>query len=151
MTVGERIKQIRKEKGITQGELANRLGVSQAMITQYENGQRGPKTFETVKKIAVALDVSHEDILGKDLVNTMREEERFGKTVDHYVAWLRGMGVVIGTPSYEDDDGTDKIAIIADLEGGALDIEPNINAVMQMGLEHFKLIAKQFGEKVFEK
>lgn len=65
--------------------------------------------------------------------------------VDHFIAWLRGMGVVIGTPSYEDDDGTDKIAIIVDLDKTPLDIEPNIDAVMKQGLEHIKIIVKQLG------
>ena len=150
MTVGERIKQIRKEKGLTQGDLAKRLGVSQAMITQYENHQREPKKFDTVKKIAAALEVAPEDILGKDLVNTMLDEERLDKTVDHYIAWLRGMGVVIGTPKYEDDNGEDKVAIIADIDREPWDIEPNIKAVMQLGIEHFKVIAKQLGRSAWE-
>ena len=148
MTVGERIRHIRKEKGLTQGDLAKRLGVSQAMITQYENHQREPKKFDTIKKIAAALEVMPEDILGKDLVNTMLKEERFDKTVDHFIAWLRGMGIVVGTPRYEDDNGEDKVAIIADLDHVPLDIEPNIEAVMQLGIEHFKVIAKQLGKSV---
>jgi transcriptional regulator with XRE-family HTH domain len=148
MTVGERIKQIRKEKGLTQTELASRLGVSQAMITQYENGQRGPKTFETVRKIAAALEVSPEDILGKDLENTMREEERFDSTVDHFIGWLRGMGVIVGHAKYEDDNGKDKIAIFVDLEGGAIDIEPKVKEVMELTFEHFKVGAKHLGLKV---
>ena len=145
MTVGERIKQLRKEKRLTQGDLAKRLGVSQAMITQYENHQREPKKFDTIKKIAAALEVTPEDILGKDLVNTLREEERFDNTVDHFIGWLRGMGLVVGTPSYEDDDGTDKIAVIVDLDGKPLDIEPNIEVVMKLGMEHIKVIMKQLG------
>jgi len=36
--VGERIKQRRKELGLTQGELAHRLGLSQATVSAYEKG-----------------------------------------------------------------------------------------------------------------
>ena len=68
MTVGDRIKQLRKEKRLTQVELAKRLGVSQAMITQYENHQREPKKFDTIKKIAAALEVTPEDILVQNLL-----------------------------------------------------------------------------------
>jgi transcriptional regulator with XRE-family HTH domain len=149
MTVGERIKQIRKEKGLTQVELAKRLSVSQAMITQYENHQREPKKFDTIKKIASALEVSPEDILGKELVNTMREDERFEQTVHHYLEWLRGMRIMLTTPSYEDDDGEDKDAIIVDIDGVPLNIEDSIGAVMQMGVEHFKVIAKQLGKTIW--
>ena len=61
MTVGEKIKSIRKIKKISQQELGNMLGVSQAMIAQYENGKRIPK-IETLIKIAEALDCEVSDI-----------------------------------------------------------------------------------------
>lgn len=56
MLVGDRIKEIRKEKHLTQKELGEKLGVSYQMIAQYENGKRNPKP-ETLKKIADALEV----------------------------------------------------------------------------------------------
>ncbi len=56
MFIGEKIKKLRKEKGLTQKELAKRLGVTQQMIASYENGVRYPK-METIKKIADALNV----------------------------------------------------------------------------------------------
>lgn len=61
MDIGEKIKNIRKTKGLTQKELAQKLGVSQAMITQYEKGLRKPKP-DTIKRIAMALGVDYYDI-----------------------------------------------------------------------------------------
>lgn len=60
-TVGENIKRIRKEKGLTQSELGRKLGISQTMIVQYESGRRNPK-IETVQKIANALQVPISEI-----------------------------------------------------------------------------------------
>lgn len=57
MDIGKKIKYIRTEKGITQKELASKLGTSQQNLAQYENGKRNPK-LETVRKIAEALDVT---------------------------------------------------------------------------------------------
>ena len=57
VTVGERIKKARKAKGLTQEELAKSLGVSFAMIGQYERGERNPK-YETLQRIADALNVN---------------------------------------------------------------------------------------------
>lgn len=57
MTIGERIKNERKKAGLTQQELADRLGVSFANISQYENNKRNPK-HETVFKIADAIGVN---------------------------------------------------------------------------------------------
>lgn len=62
MKLGERIKELRKAKGLTQAELGQLLGVSASMIGQYENGFRYPKK-ETLTKIAEALSIDYEDIL----------------------------------------------------------------------------------------
>ena len=56
MTVGERIRAARKEAGLTQKQLGEKLGVSAAMIGQYETGVRNPK-LGTLKKIANALEI----------------------------------------------------------------------------------------------
>lgn len=57
MKIGERIKEARKEAHFTQKALGKKLGVSAAMIAQYENGTRTPKV-NTLIRIADALDVS---------------------------------------------------------------------------------------------
>jgi len=56
MDYGEKIVEIRKEKGISQKELAKRLGVSPVMVAHWEKGRRKPKA-DTLKKIADALEV----------------------------------------------------------------------------------------------
>lgn len=52
----ERIKKARKDKNITQAKLGSMLGVTQALIGQYESGIRKPK-IEQLIKIANALEV----------------------------------------------------------------------------------------------
>lgn len=56
MTVGEMIKLKRKEKGITQDELAKKLGISRPAVAQFEKETSHPRT-ETLQKIAEALGV----------------------------------------------------------------------------------------------
>lgn len=51
---GKRIKDFRKAANLTQKQLGERIGVSGAMIGQYETGVRKPKQ-ETVERIAQAL------------------------------------------------------------------------------------------------
>lgn len=62
MTIGDRIRAIRKGKGLTQKELAKKLGVSASMIGQYETNVRNPK-FETIQKIASSLGVTTAEII----------------------------------------------------------------------------------------
>lgn len=56
MGIGQNIKEIRKSKGMTQKQLGNLLGVTQAAIGQFEN-DKANLTIETVNKIAAALNV----------------------------------------------------------------------------------------------
>ena len=43
MTVGENIRRIRKDCGLTLKELGDMVGVSEAYIRAYESGRRNPK------------------------------------------------------------------------------------------------------------
>lgn len=61
MTFGENIKRIRKEKGMSQQALGEKLGVKQQTIAQYEKIQEMPK-LETVRRIAAALGVYISDL-----------------------------------------------------------------------------------------
>lgn len=55
--VGDRIRKIRTEKGLSQAELGAMVGLSADRIQKYENGARKPKA-DLLKRIAVALGVS---------------------------------------------------------------------------------------------
>lgn len=56
MTVGEKIKEIRKRKGYTQKELAKKLNIAIGTLQQYEYERRN-LTIDKLKKIAEVLDV----------------------------------------------------------------------------------------------
>lgn len=68
MTTGERIKKARKAAGLTQKELGEKLGVSGAMIGQYETGSRTPK-YDTIVKISGALGISPYALYGADTLS----------------------------------------------------------------------------------
>ena len=79
MAIGDNIRSARKLKGLTQKELAQRLGISPVGIAQWENGIRNPK-HESVKRIADALGVSVTVIYGlpaKETAEQQRALERF--------------------------------------------------------------------------
>lgn len=56
MTFGENLKAIREQKGLSQRELGERLGVRQQTVAQYENAKDQPK-MKTVRRLATALDI----------------------------------------------------------------------------------------------
>lgn len=61
MNLSERIKSIRKERGLTQKELAEKTGLSIASIQGYEQGKYKPK-IEQLEKLSVALESSLYDL-----------------------------------------------------------------------------------------
>ena len=57
MSLGTKIKEIRKEQGLSQGELGKISGIHEKLVSKYENERIIP-TADTLKKIAQALHVS---------------------------------------------------------------------------------------------
>lgn len=73
--MSEQIKKLRRRKGLTQGQLGERIGVSQQVITNYERGLREPN-LETLSKIAAVLGASFEQIVGAAPVEVEEETSR---------------------------------------------------------------------------
>lgn len=62
MTIGQRIRHFREKAGMTQADLADKLGVTHGAISLIESDKRGV-TLENLDKIIKALDVKFTDIL----------------------------------------------------------------------------------------
>ncbi len=64
MTNGERLKYLREKNGLTQKDIATRLGVESAAISKYELDMREPN-IEALKKLATIFNVSIDYLLGR--------------------------------------------------------------------------------------
>jgi len=60
--LGKNLRQIRTQKGMTQGDIVRALGVSRSFVSNIENGKTNP-TLSTIKRIADALGVSVDRLL----------------------------------------------------------------------------------------
>lgn len=60
--LGRNLRRIRKEKGISQGDIVRTLGVGRGFISNIENGKANP-TLGTISKIAKALSVPIQDLI----------------------------------------------------------------------------------------
>ena len=77
--IKDNIKKARLDAGLTQLEVAEKLGVAQAQYARWENGGRNPKD-ETVEKLAEIFGTSFEILKGRDdgleeIVSLLREYE----------------------------------------------------------------------------
>lgn len=61
-TIGERLKELRKERVLTQNMLADLSGVSQVAIARIERNQSEPHA-STIRKLARALDVEPSELV----------------------------------------------------------------------------------------
>ena len=61
----DNIKKARLNVGLTQSEVAEKLGVAQAQYARWETGGRNPKD-ETVEKLAEIFETSFEILKGRD-------------------------------------------------------------------------------------
>jgi transcriptional regulator with XRE-family HTH domain len=64
MTLGERIKQLRKQNGLTQVDLANQLDVTKGTVSTWETNSRKPN-FETLEQICEMFRVSMDYLMGR--------------------------------------------------------------------------------------
>ena len=62
--VGKAIRDLRKEKGISQDVLSGFAGIARTHLTMIENGTK-QANFETLLKIALALDIRPRELVAR--------------------------------------------------------------------------------------
>lgn len=82
MSLGDKIKYLRTDKGIERAVLAETLGISYHALSKYETSEREPD-YETVKRIADYFEVTTDYLLGR----TPKKEAKYiftGTNEDEY-------------------------------------------------------------------
>lgn len=109
MKYGQRISELRKEKGLSQYRLAKITGISQGLIGDYERGRSNPKT-ENLQKICSALGLTVTEFLADDSAEARHvtpSDKKMAPPTD-YEAWegaLRKLGAI-------NDDGSIDYGVI---------------------------------------
>ena len=95
MEFKERLKQKRVEANLTQAQLAEKISVTARTIQHYELGTRKPTKFETIEKIAGALNTTTEYLLGNSGILVLAAQERGGaraaRDIDELVSEVTGL------------------------------------------------------------
>lgn len=86
MKIGQNIKKYRKQKGLTQLELAEMIDLKSITIRKYESDDREP-SIETLTKLADALEVPVSKLLEDDTFNlTDSDTEKVDSCIDLIMA-----------------------------------------------------------------
>ncbi len=76
MEFNEKLQQLRKQKNLTQAELAQSIFVSRAAVSKWESG-RGYPSIDSLKGISKAFNISIDDLLsGEELVMIAEEDKK---------------------------------------------------------------------------
>lgn len=136
MTVGEKIQAVRKEKGLSQKDLAEKTGLSIAAIQGYEHGKYKPK-IENIRKIALALRVPSYILthIERNCMSENFDKKKLQMIADNYgfrnqsmmlieecselqkaiCKWHRNRGDFLRSESSDCDERTDIIDELADV------------------------------------
>ena len=74
MDIGQKIRIARIEKGMTQEELGNILGVKKSAIAKYEGGRVVNIKRKTLQKIATVLDIKGSELIGDTVTEEQQEK-----------------------------------------------------------------------------
>ena len=99
MTVGEKIRQHRKAKKLSQKELGKISGTAETTVRQYEGGKRTPR-LEQIEKIANALEVSPYELMGWEYfdqtIDTTELSQEVGE-ISLFESYLSSLGYTVET------------------------------------------------------
>ena len=82
MEFEKKLQELRRQRGLTQEELAARLFVSRAAVSKWESG-RGYPNIESLKEIAKFFSVTVDELLSRDEILTIAEKDR-SQTEKHF-------------------------------------------------------------------
>jgi len=84
MEIGNRILELRKQKNLSQEQLAEKMGVARQTISKWELGETSPD-LEQSKRLSQIFNVSLDDITNNDINNVLitkvSNTEKLGKTI----------------------------------------------------------------------
>lgn len=105
MKIGEVIRKYRKEEGLTQEQMANRLGVTTPAVNKWENGNSNPD-IELLAPIARLLHISldtllsfHEELTSVEITEVIRELNQLLDTDGFEKAYARAAEIVKAYPN----------------------------------------------------
>jgi len=146
--LGQKIKTVRKKRGLSQEQLADLIGYKVGTISKYEQGYRIPD-IGVLLKIAEVLECDIADIAELSSGNPFkgREIPNIEENLSCYLDWLRSAQIPVNLSTFKDKDDVECIGIIVAIDGISIDISENIFSLMEMSREHFILLARQLDER----
>ena len=131
MEFNEKLQELRKSKGLTQEELAEKLFVSRTAISKWESG-RGYPGIDSLKEIARFFSVTIDDLICSDEMISVAENEK-REFADKYVSLICNVMdilpvILLFIPAFGNGSGSSETVSLFGLSG----ITPWVKTVFVM-------------------
>ncbi|MBO4285902.1 MAG: helix-turn-helix transcriptional regulator [Bacilli bacterium] len=87
-TFGQRLSRLRREKGLTQNEIADRLGVTAQAVSKWENDQASPD-IDILLKLSEIFEITLDELLGKEKKTVELKEKPTKKDIGNMFLRIR--------------------------------------------------------------
>ena len=119
MKFGEKVRTLRREKGLSQAGLAGQIGVSQRTVAAYETGNAYPRYLRTWEALARALDTQVNYLRTEDEIFMEEVGRRYGSRGQHQAqALLREARELFAGGELSEED---KLAFLTEMQQLFLD------------------------------
>lgn len=144
--LGNRLKQARKEKGLSQEDLANLIGLKVGTVSKYEQGDRTPGIGK-LQLIANALgcDTSRFVASGDEYVR-MTQTTDYVNNLDAYLNWLKFSHFGCNPCEIENDDGSKSSSYLISFDKETYPVDKEtLGKIMEYQKEQFQQFIRIFG------
>ena len=120
MEFNEKLQELRKDKGLTQEELAEKLFVSRTAISKWESG-RGYPSIDSLKEIARFFSVTIDDLICSDEMISVAENEK-REFADKYISLICNVMdilpvILLFIPAFGNGSGSSETVSLFGLSG----------------------------------
>ena len=145
--LGNRLKQARKEKGLSQEELANLIGLKVGTVSKYEQGDRTPGIGK-LQLIANALGCDTSRFVASgDEYYRMTQTTDYVNSLDAYLNWLKFSHFGCNPCEIENDDGSKTPSYLISFDKETFPVsEEALGKIMEYQKEQFQQFIRHFGE-----
>ena len=141
-----RIKELRKLVGMTAKELADILGISQSMLTNYENGSSTPREYSVWRKISDQFNVSISYLMGLtdvlDVANNKNDHTHYPDYITINPNYVMEEYISSGKPIEFQVKSLEEYALLANISQfmalGNEDVKTLLTTVQSLIREDFK-------------
>ena len=120
MEFNEKLQELRKSKGLTQEELAEKLFVSRTAVSKWESG-RGYPSIDSLKEIARFFSVTIDDLICSDEMISLAENEK-REFADKYISLICNVmdtlpAILLFIPAFGNGSGSSETVSLFGLSG----------------------------------